>query len=416
MRSIKRVVCAMLLASLLLCAAPGATAAENLCYATTSLYIRSGPDNSYPVIGTLAKGQVVVTVGSAENNWIRILTADNSGAYVSAAFLKPYETGVSSVDESFVLERYYATTGLNVRSGPGTNYAVVYVLKAGDVVIKVGSVGKWTQILMSDGSIAYVSTAYLAKYEESRYPAAAIPNINDVYYQADTGLYIRSGPGTSYEALEGLQKGDIVTKIGLYGQWMEIRLDESGATAYVSAAHLSPVEGLSVVIAIADVNIRSGPGSQYSVLNILRTGDAVVRIGAVDNWAKILMPDNSIAYVSVEYLYTYTPESTGTSQLVTDCYKATTPLNVRSGPGTQYSIIGALDTDQVVTKCGESGDWTQIMTVSGIKAYVFSKYLVPSQPTALAVLTLTTECQRILDNEAKVQQRENKDFVISPNG
>ncbi|HOF94989.1 MAG TPA: SH3 domain-containing protein, partial [Clostridia bacterium] len=34
---------------------------------------------------------------------------------------------------------------------------------------------------------------------------------------------------------------------------------------------------------------------------------------------------------------------------------ATTALNVRSGPGTKYSILGYLNVNQVVTKLGTSG-------------------------------------------------------------
>lgn len=50
---------------------------------------------------------------------------------------------------------------LNVRSGPGTTYSIIHVLWQGNVVQVLSQSNGWTQIKLSDGTIGWVSSAYL---------------------------------------------------------------------------------------------------------------------------------------------------------------------------------------------------------------------------------------------------------------
>lgn len=61
------------------------------------------------------------------------------------------------------------------------------------------------------------------------------------YVNAST-LHVRSGPGSSYESIGGLQRGDQVTVTGRSGDWYVIRFGDT--EAYVSAQYISstPVE------------------------------------------------------------------------------------------------------------------------------------------------------------------------------
>lgn len=49
-------------------------------------------------------------------------------------------------------------------------------------------------------------------------------------------LNVRSGPGTSYEVVTGLVKGDTVTKLGQEGDWYRIQTS-SGQTGYISSQY-----------------------------------------------------------------------------------------------------------------------------------------------------------------------------------
>lgn len=58
----------------------------------------------------------------------------------------------------------------------------------------------------------------------------------------------------------------------------------------------------------------------------------------------------------------------------------TETINVRSGPGTTYRVIGSLEGGRTVTTTGTSGGWTTI-DFSGRTAYVSSRYLRPAAAT-----------------------------------
>jgi len=74
---------------------------------------------------------------------------------------------------SFATDYYIATTELNVRSGPGTNYSVHFILNKGDEVEFISNRGQWYHI-EHKGKTGYVSNKYLnlsdiPKHENSSY-------------------------------------------------------------------------------------------------------------------------------------------------------------------------------------------------------------------------------------------------------
>jgi uncharacterized protein YraI len=101
--------------------------------------------------------------------------------------------------------------GLNARTGPGTSYPVVRVLPKGSAVrvvcrttgTKIGTTSVWKKL--TDGT--YVSDYYVDPPPRTSYP---VPPPRCVYpYQvtSKTGLYQRTGPGTSYRIAGVLSPG-----------------------------------------------------------------------------------------------------------------------------------------------------------------------------------------------------------------
>ena len=128
------------------------------------------------------------------------------------------------------------------------------------------------------------------------------------------------------------------------------------------------------------VNVRSGPGTSYTVLGYLSRGEKVTITGTVSNgWTQIQLPGNRLGYVSSAYLSASYPS--GGCVIVTpsgDRYKVNTgALNVRSGPSTSYSVLGTVGQGQPLSCVGTSGNWTKIIWGSGY-AYVYTSYLTSS--------------------------------------
>ena len=116
-------------------------------------------------------------------------------------------------------------SALNVRTGPGTDYAVADELAQGKVVKVLGAQDGWYQI----GS-GYIDAAYTEA-------ATAEEALEQLYIRVVQGpLNIRSGPGTGYSKVGSLAKGRCVKVVSVQSGWYQI---EQG---YVSAAYVEETD------------------------------------------------------------------------------------------------------------------------------------------------------------------------------
>jgi len=222
-------------------------------------------------------------------------------------------------------------------------------------------------------ALAFAAPAFAAEANGAEsYTAAQVLAASTV--QATTNVNVRSGPGTGYTKLGVLAKGDTVEKTGVSGSWTQVVYN--GRTAYVSSQYLKDagtgtVSAAGTVQATANVNVRSGPGTGYSILGVLAKGGTVQKTGVSGSWTQVVY-NGKTAYVSSQYLKDAS-SSSGTVS-ATGTVQATANVNVRSGPGTGYSILGVLAKGSTVQKTGVSGSWTQVV-YNGATAYVSSQYL-----------------------------------------
>ena len=156
------------------------------------------------------------------------------------------------------------------------------------------------------------------------------------------------------------------------------------------------------VYSTALINVRSGPGTNYSIVGKLNVNDQAKYLDSSGKWAKI-ENNGTVAYAYAKYL-----KSKGSS-ISMDGGKlyATTGVNVRSGPGTSCSKIGTLTKDQQVTKIGSSGKWIKIAYGSGY-AYVHGKYLTATEPEVVGETSSSSGLTDDLSYEEQVLVLVNK--------
>lgn len=115
------------------------------------------------------------------------------------------------------------------------------------------------------------------------------------------------------------------------------------------------------------VNIRSGPGTSYSVVDILHKGDVVYVVTITDGWAEITSP--VYGYVMASWLQT-APNTSG-------YFYCKAPegeyVNIRSGPGTSYSVVDILHRGDVVYAESVTDGWAKI--TSPVDGYVMASWL-----------------------------------------
>ncbi|HWR22979.1 MAG TPA: SH3 domain-containing protein [Feifaniaceae bacterium] len=270
--------------------------------------------------------------------------------------------------------KVYATTAVNVRSGPGTNYNIIGYLDKGEVATKLGTSGNWTKVDYN-GRTGYVNTPYVKPYGSDDDPVVIDDNTAVTAY-VNGSVNIRSGPGTSYAKLGEFKKGDSVVVVGATGSWSIIKWGTG--TAYVSSSYLSkasPDTGsgsgtTTTMVATANVNVRTGPSTSYSILGYLVKGETVQKTGTSGNWTQVKY-NNRTAYVSSTYLKAYTGGGTTPPSSSSRLY-AIKETAVRVGPGTSYRAIGYLDYGDSITYLGTyNAKWYEVQLGVNI-GYVYA--------------------------------------------
>ncbi len=120
------------------------------------------------------------------------------------------------------------------------------------------------------------------------------------------------------------------------------------------------------------LNVRSGPGTDHSIIGGLIPGAGVSITGKEGKWYKINY-NGSTAYVHGDYINTGGSSSTAEQSVGgSGTVQVSSYLNVRSGPW--GDVIGKLYGGASVNIISKSGDWYKI-SYNGKTAYVHSNYI-----------------------------------------
>ena len=141
------------------------------------------------------------------------------------------------------------------------------------------------------------------------------------------------------------------------------------------------VPGPAMVVA-SNVNVRGQAKLKSEVVTRVTKGQSVTVIEEIvrnnsgpeepSAWAKIVLPPNAHVWVN-------TPFIDGSNQTVKP-----KKLNLRSGPGENYSVIGILHAGDAVKPVTTKGDWTEIEPPANTYAFMAAQYLsqeAPAPPT-----------------------------------
>ena len=142
------------------------------------------------------------------------------------------------------------------------------------------------------------------------------------------------------------------------------------AALLLSLCPLALAEFYAEVYNTESLNIRSGPGSSYSWLGAVPLGERVRVVGESGGWYQVVTLDNKLTgYMSKNFLRVVGGASSAGSAAVGSASFAvvynTETLNLRSGPGSEYTWLGQANRNDWVGIEGESGNWYQVRLYSG---------------------------------------------------
>ena len=125
-----------------------------------------------------------------------------------------------------------------------------------------------------------------------------------VAFVTASALRLRSEPNTASATLDYAHQGEVVVLVEKVGDWYKVIFDLK--TGYMHKNHLKAASRENAELGYgrvngSRVNIRSGPGTGYSVLTQAIAGNKAYIIGINNGWYKIIF-GNTIGYIRSDYL------------------------------------------------------------------------------------------------------------------
>jgi uncharacterized protein YgiM (DUF1202 family) len=224
--------------------------------ATGALNVRSGPGIGYGSTAVIAFGTNVQLLGRNNNSsWVKVKLANGHEGWVNASLITanvaisslPVMTSTSPLSPTAVVN----TGALNVRSGPGTGYAVTGATYLGQTVSLLGRNGAadWVLIRLAGGHEGWVNAFYLQ-------PNIAISSLGIVEGNtavsptatiATYALNVRSGPAATYTIVAYLSQWQTAKMVGRNsaGTWVQIQL--ANGTGWINAAFIQTNVAISTL-------------------------------------------------------------------------------------------------------------------------------------------------------------------------
>lgn len=193
----------------------------------------------------------------------------------------------------------------------------------------------------------------------------------------DGSVNLRAKAGVTQSIVGWAKNGDEVEVLYKGNTWHRVRLLKNGLTGWVYGRYLKTTSSssassssTSVSGTVAQVmtkypsstvNLRSGAGSGYGIVARFSRGTKLEILDQSGNWYKV-QSGNTTGWMSKNYI------SLGLNA------RATGRVNLRSGAGTDYTILSTLSSGQSVTVLWVGSFWSKVQTENGLTGYISNRY------------------------------------------
>lgn len=209
-----------------------------------------------------------------------------------------------------------------------------------------------------------------------------VSEMDDTVYITGSSVNLRAGPGTDYDVVSTQTKGTELKRTGaVENGWS--RVEYNGRVCYIYNDYVStekpPVEvsdKSDTVVITEDANLRTGPGTDHDVVTTLAKDTELKRTGVAENgWSRVEY-DGKEAYIHSNLIEekkeAESADNTDDSEEETEDFNVTEEsgtvkvtidigANIRTGPGSDYDLLGAVAKDTELTVTGKTDDnWYQV--------------------------------------------------------
>jgi uncharacterized protein YgiM (DUF1202 family)/GH24 family phage-related lysozyme (muramidase) len=364
---------------------------------TKALYLRKSASSSSSKIKLINKGSTLYLVANSSGSWVKVKDSTGTQGYAPSRYLNKGSGSLVSV-------KCTTNDSVNLRSGAGSKYSVVTTVPKGKTLtVSSNSNYNWAKVTYS-GKSGYVSSSYVSFVLKRTSTSFS----NEYNVTATKKLYIKKGAGDSYSNVKLVNKGGtLYVTANSSGSWVKVK-DSTGTEGYFKTRYLNKGSGSKVTMkckTTADVNMRKGAGTSYSVITVIPKGTTVTLSNNSNyNWGKVSYNSKS-GYISSSYgVFKFTIPTTET--VVKDGSLGFSSSSKSAYKGIYYQV-------KVSNKTGESVKWSSDNT--GI-AKVSGNGIVYGKKTGTVTITAktskkTASCKVKIKNPSKSVNISNKTYT-----
>ena len=285
---------------------------------------------------------------------------------------------------------------LRLRAEASASSETISAYFTGTQVTIIGTSGEWYYVLTPDGHYGFMNSNYLTVTGSS---SGSTTTESTAYIYAANGkpVRMRSGPSTDYGVVASYSVGTQVKVLISGADWSKIRVGTR--TGYIMSKFLSvtnitpstPSSSYTAYVTASNgkpVRMRTGAGTNYSVISTYNVGTQVKVLISGADWSKIRVGTRTgyimSKFLSVTNITPSTPSSSYTAYVTASNGK---PVRMRTGAGTNYSVISTYNVGTQVTVLEYGKTWCRIR-VNGYTGYMMTKFLTTTQPTIISSAAL----------------------------
>lgn len=210
---------------------------------------------------------------------------------------------------------------LRLREEASASSATISAYFTGTQVTVIGTSGDWYYVLTPDGHYGFMNSNYLTVTGSGS--GATTETTAYIYAANGKPVRMRSGPSTDYGVVASYNVGTQVTVLIRGADWSKVRIGTR--TGYIMTQFLSstgttpstPTTSYTAYVTASNgkpVRMRTGAGSNYSVVSTYSVGTQVTVLEYGANWCKIRV-NGYTGYMMTQFLTTTQPSTISSAAL-----------------------------------------------------------------------------------------------------
>jgi N-acetylmuramoyl-L-alanine amidase len=311
---------------------------------------------------------------------------------------------------------------LHVRSGPGLSYNLVTSVDRNEEYEVLAKDGEWIRIKISSNLSGWVASWLVSeKKEEKKQETSSNPVKLEKLESTANGLRIRKGPGTSFQVVGSVNKGDVLEFKEKNENWVHISFKD-----YDGWVHSDFVKGIptdspqeeekifikSGSVTADSLNVRLSPSLNAAVMGKVQKNDQVDIYAEKYDWFEIKI-NNKTGWVHKDYIKVKA-ENTPDQEEKEDKKKeevslrqiatvTATLLNIRNDFSLSGSVIAQVKKGDQLELISEQNNWCQVKLSDGKTGWVAGWYVEKSEIAPPKEDPMETSTVTILYNTTNIR-------------